>query len=371
MGSKTYTGSIVIYWLENVRRNGRLVTVQRSQTLTASVEKPFPEFALRTHLLFGHEAAPNLSFSREPSGISGLDDGFISNARRGHALRKFERRARRDVKTGSGQLTVMANHDFETQFSAMNRDHEVEFRLLFSAYAQQEMVKLLNDKSVGYGDDFVFEKFSRLNAVEARHMSEIQFHGDPRLFASFDFAQAKKFFHEYHAEYFRALYFSLAPILTVPLYKEKRSSQSGLSASPRNEVSHWECEAMANFIGEATFQNPDSITQNLLRATASARPDGSTGVNINAYGYMGIHQVDIIQVWGGDGNLHDVPVEWIEYVPVDRNTSLTIWPLQSSELTANEDGESDMARRFVAGLAARGIDETYSVKRNGLAAILG
>lgn len=372
MGSKTYYGSVVIYWIENVRqKDGRLVGVQRSQTLTASVEKPFPEFAQRTHLLFGHDAAPNLNFSREPSRVSGLEDSFISNARKGYALKKVERKARRDVKTGSGQFTVMANHDFETQFGATNRDNEVEFRLLFSAYAQQEFVKLLNDKSIAYGDNFIFEKYSRLNAIEARHMSEIQFDGDPRIFASFDLVQAKKFFFEYHVEYFRALYFSLAPVLTVPLYKEKRTSDSALGANPGSEVSYWECEAMANFIGEPTFMHPDSITRNLLRATPSVRSDGSTLVNVNAYGYMGIHQVDVVQLWGRDGNLHDVPVEWVEYVPVARDTSLTIWPLQGRELIADADGESVMAQRFAASLTSRGVDESYTVRRNGLAAMLG
>jgi len=371
MGSKVYYGSIVIEWVENVReRDGRLVGRRRTQTLTASVEKPFPEFANRTQLIFGHEAAPNLSFTRTPSGISGLDDGFIANRRKDFALKKVERKARRDVKTGSGQLTVMANRDFETQFNALDRDHEVEFRLLFSAYAQQEMVKLLNDKSVGYSDDFAFEKYGRINAIEARHMSEIQFHGDPRMFWAFDLAQARKFFNEFHVEYFRSLFFSLAPLLTVPLYKEKRSSESPLGSNPGDEVSYWECEAMANFIGETRFQHPSSITQNIIRATPTPTADGATYVSVNAFGYAGIDQVDIVQLWGGDGNLHDVPVYWVEYVPVAQDTPMTIWPIQSRAIEEAGGVDPQLSQQVNAALNARGLSSDSVVIRNGLAAAI-
>lgn len=371
MGSKVYYGSIVIEWVENVReRDGRLVGRRRTQTLTASVEKPFPEFANRTQLIFGHEAAPNLTFTRTPSGISGLDDGFITNRRKDFALKKVERKARRDVKTGSGQLTVMANRDFETQFNALDRDHEVEFRLLFSAYAQQEMVKLLNDKSVAYGDNFAFEKYGRINAIEARHMSEIQFHGDPRMFWAFDLAQARKFFNEFHVEYFRSLFFSLAPLLIVPLYKEKRSSESPLGSDPGVEVSHWECEAMANFIGETRFQHPSSITRNIIRATPTPSASGATDVNVNAFGYAGIEQVDIVQMWGGDGNLHDVPVHWVEYVPVAQNTPMTIWPIQSRALQEASGVGPQLTQEVDAALNARGLSNDSVVIRNGLAAAI-
>lgn len=68
MGTKTYENSIEISWTEQERdHNGRWQTVTRRQTLHASVTEPFPEYADRTIVIYGNEAAPNLSFGRSPS----------------------------------------------------------------------------------------------------------------------------------------------------------------------------------------------------------------------------------------------------------------------------------------------------------------
>jgi len=143
------------YGLSPAFNEGRSIFIAQS-ALTASVVKPFPEYQVRSTIIYGHEIAPNLSFTRAPSSLSGLEDGFMNNRRKESAIKKIEKKARKDIKTGSGELTVMSNKEFEALFNATDRDHEVEFRLLFTPLAQQEMVKLLNDKNVGFGDDFTF-----------------------------------------------------------------------------------------------------------------------------------------------------------------------------------------------------------------------
>jgi hypothetical protein len=149
------------------------MTVQKSQTLTASVTKPFPMYAIESQLIYGHEAAPNLSFTRTPSKLSGLDKGSLNDWRKQRAVKGVERKASRAIRKGTSNLTLMANREFESLFKAIDRNHEVEFRLLFSPLAQQEMVKLMNDGSTGYGDDFNFFKFGKVNFISASHLNDI------------------------------------------------------------------------------------------------------------------------------------------------------------------------------------------------------
>ncbi|MEG2731742.1 hypothetical protein [Brevundimonas sp.] len=52
IGSKTYSGSLTIHWTEQGRdSNGRTTTVSRSQTLKASVNKPFPSYETESILI--------------------------------------------------------------------------------------------------------------------------------------------------------------------------------------------------------------------------------------------------------------------------------------------------------------------------------
>jgi hypothetical protein len=368
MGTRTYTGSIVIHWTENQRNSeGNWVTVQRSQTLSASSVHDYPEYRVQTMLLFGHESAPDLSFSRTPSKLSGREDGAMTDWRKEHAVKKVEKQARKGVKRGDGQLTLMANREFEALFNATDRDHEVQFRLLFTALAQQEMVKLLNDRGVGYGDDFYFSKYGKLNVVEPSHLQEMRFDGDPRIFQSLELAQARKIFNDFHNEYFKALYFAFAPIWTIPLYRDKCSLPSDSINTRNQSSSNWEHEVMTNYIGEETFKHPGSVTQNILRTTATNNPDGTLDVTVHAYGYTSTPRVDIYPVLGLDGNVHNVPVHWTEFIPVERQSTVLMSSVQDSSLSSDN---SETLNQWRHAIQARGIDPSRVYVRNGLAAVI-
>ena len=47
-------------------------------------------------------------------------------------------------------------------------------------------------------------------------------------------------------------------------------------------------------------------------------------VSVTAHGFRAEARVDYVEVPGGDGHLHDVPVEWIAYLPVARTTALRV-----------------------------------------------
>lgn len=323
IGTKTYHGSLSINWTEHQRDSqGRSTTVSRHQTLHASVEKPFPEYANEATLIYGNRAAPDLSFSRMPSSLSGLENGVISNWRKNHAIRKLEAKSRK-ISDGKG-FTVMANREFDALFSATDRDHEIQFRLLFTPLAQQEMLKLLKDKELGFGDKFAFVKTGMINKVESGPLNERDLSADPRNFRFYDFAQAEKFFNAYHNDLFRAFFFSFAPILVIPLYQQERPAEEIYAGILQEPSCSWEHEGIANYVGEGEFAHPASITRNILKTESDETPDGAQIVQVTAHGFRGVDRVDHVSVAGGDGRNHGVAVRWVQYIPVKQTSQLLV-----------------------------------------------
>ena len=264
----------------------------------------------------------------------------------------------------------MANKEFEAQFNATDRDDEVAFRLLFTPLAQGEMVDLLNDRTSGFGDDFAFTKQGAVNIVEPQHLNGTRFDGDPTMFHSLELAEARRFFHAFHAEYFRSLYFSLAPLLTIPLYREKRSIPEPDSQSGPLEVCEWEHEAMANLCGEGAFKHPESITRNLLKTTSTSITDAVRSVNVTSHGYGGIPQVDYVPVRGGDGNVHSVPVHWTQYYAVQARRTMLVGVVKSSHSGEEDWRDAALEGDWISTLRHYGADAGDTLARGTLAACL-
>jgi hypothetical protein len=369
IGSQTYHGSLVIYWTENIRNSqGQMQTVQRSQTLHANVTKPFPSFAEGAAVILGHEAAPNLSFTRVPSSLSGVEDTRFNAWRKSGALKNIEKQAKKQLKSGSGQLTVMSNREFETLFKALDRDHEIEFRLMFTPLAQQEMVKLLNDTSVGHGDDFVFSKSRKTNYVEPEHLSAIDLDPHPSIFYSNDLEKSRDFFNQFNNEFFRSLFFGIAPFLAVPLYTEPRRLPIASGIEGGHLPNSWEVEVMANAVGEEALRHPNSITRNLLSANIEETSSGGVIARLTALGYQGFDRVDFVPVLGGDGNWHQVPVPWVEYLAVERQSRLFVARVDDESDTSHVQGIS--SEDWSSSLSRLNADEQTAVLRAHLGAAI-
>ena len=320
--AKTYTGSLVISWTELERgADGKSRMVTRRETLHASVDKPVPSYPCRKVVVYGNDAAESLSFSREPSG---LDSGGL-----GTTVRKWWRlRGLRSYSRNlddESQFTLMNNEEFETWFHAKDRDDEVEFRLLFTALAQIQMLALMKDREIGFGDDFRFVKRRKLNFLYPEHLRDAVIDTDPSRFRNWDYDAAAAFFRSFNETYFRNVYFALAPFLAIPLYQQTRTHEEiwkgvvGTDAS-----SFWEHESIANYFGAERFRHPESVTENLLKTRVLSRQDGVSTVAVTAHGFRGEDRVDYVSVYGGDGCWHDVPVEWTEYLPVERTRNMTV-----------------------------------------------
>lgn len=340
MGYKTYHGSLNISWTEWVTDSkGNRTSVTRHQTLHASVKKPFPEYGNRTFIIYGNEAAPDLSFSRTSSSLSKLEDGLINKWRKNRAEKALEKKSR-DLKDG---FTVMSNREFDSLFGATDRDHEVQFRLLFTPLAQQEMLNLLKDKEVGYGDNFEFVKQHMINLVEPEHMMSTDISGNPEMFHAYELTHARKFFSDYHNNLFKSFYFGIAPVLTIPLYQQHRSHADIYKDTFASKSCFWEHEAIANYYGEKTFQHPQCITNSILKTQSKMESDGTQSLRVKAHGFRGEDRADYVSVRGGDGHNHNVRVNWVEYLNVQFESNMIVkekMPKETDEKFPETGGEN-------------------------------
>lgn len=307
MGSKTYYGSKTIHWTTTERgSDGKYHTVRHSQTLTASVTAPYPEYYEKTRLFYGNTAAPDLIFHRKQSGLAGKE-GSLSYKWKRHSLEKKAR------NLSNSDYAMMTNEEFEVAFNTSDRNNNQQFALLFTPLAQESMLNLLKDEEVGFGDDFDFNKHKMMNVIISNHMQELNLDMNPAQYRNFDYEKAEADFYTVNARYFRAIYFALAPLLCVPMYQQIRPLHDIYGRDMQRRSAFWEHEALANFWGQGHFQHPDCVTDSILKT----RQTGDTSIiTVMAYGYRSEQRLSYIRKWGGDGNLHNVPVYWYEYLPV-------------------------------------------------------
>ena len=217
----TYTGYLTIHWTTtHTDSEGRTYTRSHSQTLSASVTKPKPNYYHETWLIYGNGAAPKLSFSRKPSDANSLNEKELAKK-----VKNFDKELKKiaEKRIGTG-FTAMTNVEFECLFNALNRDNEVEFRLLFTPLAQKSMLDLIKSGKP-FGDDFYFEKANCLNYVQTAHAQNADYEGHPDQFIHFDNRVAKNLFVNFHDAFFRNLFFDLAPLLCIPLYQQYKAPE--------------------------------------------------------------------------------------------------------------------------------------------------
>ena len=323
-GEKTYEGTKEISWTEwEEDSDGKSRRVQRHETLRAYVTKPIPVYDEHKILVYGNDAAPNLSFSRQPSGLTGSEGGLVGKLRKNWRLSRLKAYSRK--LDDDSNFTLMGNHEFETWFHAKDRDHEVEFRLLFTPIAQTQMLNLMKDTSVGYGDDFTFVKQKKINLLFSTHLDSATIDTDPSRFRNWDYDAAAANFAAFNERYFKDAYFALAPLMSIPLYQQTRTHEEiWKDVLGRRASSFWEHEAVANYHGEEKFAHPSCITRSILKTRVVKQDNGESTIAVTAYGYRGVERVDHKEVYGGDGEWHDVPVHWTEYLPVQRTSDMCL-----------------------------------------------
>ncbi|AUF83414.1 hypothetical protein CXP39_01160 [Mesoplasma syrphidae] len=349
--NKTYTGSLVITYTERVRDSqGKMVSQMRTQTLFASVVKPCPNYYVDSELIFANDAAPNLKFSRVPSKKVDSENN--------KSYQKFiEKRAKKiDKAAASASLkgsnfNVMANKEFEVMFNALDRNHEIEFRLLFSALAQQQLLNLIKNQDDGYGDHFSWNKHDNLNYLFSPLM-EKDLATYPERYISYDYNYTKKTFIDFNTQFFKDVYFALAPLLAVPLYQQlgvddKYDFKFG------DQMSSWELEVLAYGHENELKKVIASDVNAIIKTQVVETTENGQEIEAHVSGYETYQRVEYVPMFGRDGFLHNVPVPWVEYISVSNAQNIVIKTIPNLKradyikaLKINDSNDEQSANQF-------------------------
>jgi hypothetical protein len=329
MGTQDYEGSLYIEWTETYRdSDGNLQTRNCSQTLYATVTKPKPFYSSSTFLAYGCQAAPDLSFTHDATHAERMTDKeWAKTIKKGE--KELQKQARKATKEG-GNFQEMANSEFDVMFNASDRDNEVQFRLMYTPLAQRNTVALMRNKS-GWGDDFRFIKQRRNNTIISEHSQNWDMNTSAEHYKSYDIEDSKSKFLNYNFEFFRSVFFDFAPLLAVPAYTESPVASMEEPEDFGRNYTDYEYEALANSIGESVFAADGTVTKTILKTRFDSRNGDQDVVNVDAYSYTGVERIDYVPVLGGDKRFHNVPVPWMEYIPLEKTSQIQVKALNMSE----------------------------------------
>lgn len=321
MGMKTYEGSLVVTWTETRRDSqGKTYTVTHSQTLIATVTKPCPFYDTETFLVYCNESAPDLNFSRKPQ-AHGKDDKQIERmVKRGE--KKLAKIAEDDMKHGDGSFVAMSDTEFDVLFGAFDRDNENQFRLLFTPLAQRNTIDLVKDSP--YGDDFYFVKQGKLNTIYSHH-------GDTwdmlagRNISSYSVDLAKQMFTNYNCNFFKNMYFMLAPLLSIPLYQQFKPNDMDIDLSSETNIAAREAEMIVNILPDNYIGAKGSATRVIPKVKFISSIGEVDCIMIYAYSYSITTRTDFVPRVAGNGRMYSVPVNWDEYNPLMKTTEALIF----------------------------------------------
>lgn len=339
MGTEIYRGEKVITWTESYTdEKGNRRTRRKSQTLHASVTKPKPFYKTQVVLNYGAQCAPDLCFSRDATGLDKKSEKGVERYIK-HGEKRLKKKTDKALKNND-DFTSMANTDFEVLFDALDRTDEVQFRELFTPLAQTNMVDLILSKS-GYGDDFNFFKNKRMNKIISNHSKGRSLKISADDYRSYSFDAAKERFVGKNTEFFKAVYFDFAPLWAIPAYQESPVQSLKPINIPDRLYALKEYEALANVAEPKYIVHPDTKTSAILKSKYVATKDGVDETLITAYSYNTKDRVDMISVLGGDGRYHEVPVHWVEYLPLEQSNSFFVTKQENKKninMLAAEDG---------------------------------
>ncbi len=325
MGQHTYTGTRIVTYPVRIRTQHGWTTTMRTQTLVANLVKPAPEYAYETFLVYGNDSAPHLNFSRTPT-IHNLDtDKEIQKYVKDESkkLKNLGDKAIKDAK----KFTPMTNNEFDSIFHAWNRNNEVEFRLLYTPLAQENTLKLLKNTTPNnpYGDDFKFTKKKCLNYITSDHAQLLDVYMRPNRFRGYyDLDLLRKDFVYYIDDYFKSLYFDLAPLLSIPLYQQMEPREFIYQDTYDSNYTMLEDECAVNAFPKGKFAPEGSRTDLILKTKIQHKYLNYDQVKVTAYSYRGEDRVTPVKVIAGNGHPFTVPVPWVEYFPISKDTTINI-----------------------------------------------
>lgn len=334
MIDQTYSASITIHWTTTYKdKEGNSHQENHEQTLSASLVRPAPIYYTNTYLFYGNDSCPNLAFLRKATHLNNPTAPELSKFIRGRKKDLKEKAKTSLLKDSKAAFTTLGDEDFDALFGADNRNNEVEFRVLFTPLAEKGMTNLITKSP--FGDDFAFSKSGVLNMVRSEHLETADLYANPAKFVNYDVDAAKIIFVNYQCDYFKNLYYAMAPILAIPEYEINKPIGYEYHEEKTN-LTDTEEEVMANTFDFGTFNPPGTERGTLLKSEFIKKQGPFDLTEITAHSYGANHLVQSFNRNGGDGKVHVVNVPYLEYFPLTRKVNLCLINLGISRYDYNK-----------------------------------
>ena len=300
-----YTASIVVNWVVPMRdAQGRIVPCERSQVLTGYIDAPIPVYSDSEQLVYANNAAPDLNFS-----------GYNSYPPKGALRYKIyiNHNSKRIKTEYQNSIVLMSDMEFETLFSAVNRDNEDQFRILFTPLAQKNVIKYVKNRKDYFACSLI--KRGKLNYLSSYSFKWYKMYGD-RCFKSYSYDETVQNFKQYCNDFFYYTYFSLVPLLNIPIYQQLKPNKEDINVDEKFNFSERQVEMLANLLDYKFLANNDCATKIISKIEFSQKCGAVDVVNIKGNGYRKSPRVTNVLVGCDDGNCYNVAVPWYEYEEV-------------------------------------------------------
>lgn len=314
-----YEGSRTVTWTEYYTDyNGKRQSRTKTEVLYASVVKPKQIFTDVVTLIYANDASRNLTFSRSPHFIHKLSPRKLKNHIK-KQTKLIKKKSNQAISKGESFLE-MGNLEFDALFNAVDRDNEVEFRVLFTPIAQKNMIELLKNEE--FGDDFSFIKHLKLNIIDNEKDWILNIFRSHYRDFSYDIIKEK--FFKLNTEYFDNFYRLFLPIFAIPVYHQHKTKDYIYQDNYDCNYNPYVSEIMANLVGHMNFSHSESETPAILKTTTIESSDDTDLVMVTSDSYKKIQRVEYVAVWASNGKLYNVPVPWIEYIPLSSSGNMKI-----------------------------------------------
>lgn len=321
---KIYTGSITVQEPVVTYSNGNRSVRMESRVITAQYKAPVPVYNYIVKLDFGSDVAKELVFTRKPVLTNrNLSESKIEKLAEKN-YKSLEKLNGKDVNGSTFQL--ISNPEFEGLFYVDDRNNEVQYRLLFTPFAQQNMVKLI--KNDVFGDDFTIIKNKAISTVILDHLItsnirdlDLSFNKDNYL--SINYEELKNNFYNYHLKVFNNIYFLLAPILAIPAYTMNSPYEQIHNIPLKAKYTLFDYESICNN-NEGMFVKPKNfMTDVIYKSSFISNQDNVDYVNIRSFSHDIKKACKYVDVSSG-GKLYSVPVYYDDYQVVFNDTNLEV-----------------------------------------------
>lgn len=297
MYMEVYRGSVTVMVRRTRTVNGKSESYMAPKIIVATTTNPAPKYWTETRLLYLTSVLKDVSFNNIAP--------FKSDKK---AIKYFNK---------SKKMSTMDNPEFDKLFPC-ERDDEIEFRAIWTPMAQEEMIKLIKFKN-----DYLFTKTKQLNVIDSISFNNNDlYYFANRYYGYYDYREIRKDFINFNNKFFDAIYFMLAPILTIPIYQQTRYYDTS-SKKGDDGYSCFTIESKINLAYDKNmFIHPESKTENIFKAQrVSLKNNVETDVIIS-YGFKTRLRTVIVTVVDFEAGAVPVPVVVIDYIPVSKQTNV-------------------------------------------------